>query len=120
MTEKLTLWIQVAKMSFLHRVDGLSLTKRVRSSDIRRELGVEPLLLRIERSQLRASPLGGFRACQTGWRPQGRPRACWRIYVSHLAWEFLVVPLGGAGKHCWEEGHLDYLAQPAVIATGPG
>jgi len=45
--------IQVAKMSFLRRVAGLSLRDRVRSSDIRRELGVESLLLRVERSQLR-------------------------------------------------------------------
>jgi len=36
-------------MSFLRRVAGLSLRDRVRNSDIRRELGVEPLLLRIER-----------------------------------------------------------------------
>jgi len=34
-------------------VAGLSLRDRVRSSDIRRKLGVEPLLLRVERSQLR-------------------------------------------------------------------
>jgi len=40
-------------MSFLRRVARLSLRYRVRSSDIRRELGVEPLLLRVERSQLR-------------------------------------------------------------------
>ncbi|KAK0153319.1 Methionine synthase [Merluccius polli] len=40
-------------MSFLRRVAGLSLGDRVRSSDIRRELGVELLLRRVERSQLR-------------------------------------------------------------------
>jgi len=45
--------IQAAKMSFLRRVAGLSLRDRVRSSDIRRKLGVELLLLRVERSQLR-------------------------------------------------------------------
>jgi len=38
-------------MSFRRRVAGLSLRERVRSSDIRRELGVEQLLLL--RSQLR-------------------------------------------------------------------
>jgi len=37
-------------VSFLRRVAGLSLRDRVRSSDIWRELGVEPLLLRVERS----------------------------------------------------------------------
>ncbi len=45
--------IQAAEMSFLRRVAGLSLRDRVRSSDIWRESGVEPLLLRDERSQLR-------------------------------------------------------------------
>jgi len=45
--------IQAAKMSFLRRVAGLSLRDSVRSSDIRRELGVEQLIFRVERSQLR-------------------------------------------------------------------
>ncbi|TWW82262.1 5-hydroxytryptamine receptor 3A [Takifugu flavidus] len=40
-------------MSFLCRVAGLSLRDRGRSSAIREELGVEPLLLRVERSQMR-------------------------------------------------------------------
>jgi len=52
-TEGMRSRIQAAEMSFLRRVVGLSLRDRVRSSDIRRELRVEPLLLRIERSQLR-------------------------------------------------------------------
>ena len=52
-TERTRSRIQAAEMSFLRRVAGLSLRDRVRSSDIRRELGVEPLLLRVERSQLR-------------------------------------------------------------------
>ncbi|KAK7929811.1 hypothetical protein WMY93_006206 [Mugilogobius chulae] len=40
-------------MSFLRRVAGRSLRDRVRSSVTREELGVEPLLLHIERGQLR-------------------------------------------------------------------
>jgi len=44
-TERLRLRIQAAEMSYLSRVAALSLRDRVRSSDIRRELGVEPLLL---------------------------------------------------------------------------
>ncbi len=40
-------------MSFLRRVAGRSLRDRVRSSVTREELIVEPLLLDIERSQLR-------------------------------------------------------------------
>jgi len=50
-TERTRSRIQAAQMSFLRRVAGLR--ERIRSSDIRRELGVELLLLRVERSQLR-------------------------------------------------------------------
>ena len=54
MTERTRSRIQVAEMSFLlRRVSGLSLRDRVRSSDIREGLRVEPLLLHMERSQLR-------------------------------------------------------------------
>ncbi|KAI3359537.1 hypothetical protein L3Q82_013940, partial [Scortum barcoo] len=77
---------------------GAPLEIGVRSSVIREELGVEPLLLRIERSQLRwlghlfrmppgRLPREVFQACPTGRRPRGRPRTRWRDYVSRLAWE---------------------------------
>ncbi|KAK3524537.1 hypothetical protein QTP70_029847, partial [Hemibagrus guttatus] len=103
MTERVRSRIQVAEMSFLHRVAGRSLRDRVRSSVTREELGVEPLLLHIERGQLRwlghlfRMPPGHlpgevFRACPTGKRPRGRPRTRWRDYVSRLAWEHLGVP----------------------------
>ena len=52
-TERMRSRIQAAEMSFLRGVAGLSLRDRVRSSDIWRELGVEPLLLCVERGQLR-------------------------------------------------------------------
>ena len=102
-TERTRSRIQAAEMSFLRRVAGLSLRDRVRSSAIREELGVEPLLLRVERGQLRwlghlvrmpPERLPGvvFRACPTGKRPRGRPRTRWRDYVSRLVWERLGVP----------------------------
>ncbi|TWW77410.1 Cytoplasmic dynein 2 heavy chain 1 [Takifugu flavidus] len=90
-------------MSFLCRVAGLNLKDRMRSSDIREELGVKPLLLHIKRSQLGwlghlarmpsgRLPLEVFQTCPTGRRPRGRPRTRWRDYISHLAWERLGVP----------------------------
>ncbi|TWW66773.1 hypothetical protein D4764_20G0008050 [Takifugu flavidus] len=90
-------------MSFLCPVAGLSLRDRVRSSDIREGLGVELLLLHIERSQLGwlgnlvrmpsgRLPLEVFRTCPTGRRPRGRPRTRWRDYITRLAWERLGVP----------------------------
>ncbi|KAK3537288.1 hypothetical protein QTP70_006984 [Hemibagrus guttatus] len=103
MTERVRSRIQAAEMSFLRRVAGRSLRDRVRSSVTWEELGVEPLLLRIERGQLRwlghlfRMPPGRlpgevFRACPTGKRPRGRPRTRWRDYVFRLAWERLGVP----------------------------
>uniref|UniRef100_A0A8C6NIQ5 Reverse transcriptase domain-containing protein n=1 Tax=Nothobranchius furzeri TaxID=105023 RepID=A0A8C6NIQ5_NOTFU len=92
-TERTRSQIQAAEMSFLRRVAGLSLRDRVRSSVIQEGLGVDPLLLHIERSQLRWPPgcLPGevFQACLTGRRPKGRPRTRWRDYVPHLAKERL-------------------------------
>ncbi|KAK3520218.1 hypothetical protein QTP70_019360 [Hemibagrus guttatus] len=103
MTERVGSQIQAAEMSFLHRVAGCSLRDRVRSFVTREELGVELLLLHIERGQLRwlghlfRMPPGRlpgevFRACPTGKRPRGRPRTRWRDYVFRLAWERLGVP----------------------------
>ena len=53
MTERTRSGVQAAEMSFLRRVAGLSLRDRVRSSVIREELGVDLLLLRVERNQMR-------------------------------------------------------------------
>ncbi|CAM4686377.1 unnamed protein product [Leuciscus chuanchicus] len=103
MTERTRSRIQAAEMSFLRRVAGRSLRDRVRSSVTREELRVEPLLLHIERGQLRwlghlfrmppgRLPGKAFRARPTGRRPRGRPRTRWRDYVSRLAWERLGVP----------------------------
>ncbi|KAK3512930.1 hypothetical protein QTP70_029086, partial [Hemibagrus guttatus] len=104
MTERVRSRIPAAEMSFLRRVAGCSLRDRVRSSVTWEELGVEPLLLHIERGHLRwlghlfRMPPGRLpgevlRACPTGKRPRGRPRTRWRDYVSRLAWEHLGVPL---------------------------
>ncbi len=102
MTERTRSRIQATEMSFLRRVAGRSLRERVRSSVTREKLRVEPLLLHIERGQLRwlghlfRMPPGRlpgklFWARPTGRRPRGRPRTRWRDYVSRLAWERLGV-----------------------------
>ena len=65
---------------------------KVRSSVIREGLGVEPLLLCVERNQLRwfghlvrmppgRLPREVFQARLAGRRPRGRPRTRWRDYV---------------------------------------
>ena len=53
MTERMRSQLQAAAISFLCSVVGLTLHDRVRNSAIRERLKVEPLLLRIERSQFR-------------------------------------------------------------------
>ena len=52
MTERVRSRVQAAEMVFLRKVRGLSQLDKVKSTDIRQSLNIEPLLLRIERSQL--------------------------------------------------------------------
>ncbi|KAI3355524.1 hypothetical protein L3Q82_017909 [Scortum barcoo] len=119
-------------MSFLHRVAGRSLRDRVRSSVTREELGVEPLLLCIERSQLRwlwgicfgcpldASPREVFQACPTGRRPRRKdPGHAGETMCLSAGWPGNAsgsVP-GRAGGSVWGEGSLGISAQTAASAT---
>ena len=86
-------------MSYLCRVAGLSLSDSVRSSkgEPFKGIGLEPLLLCAERSQMRwfghlvrmlpRQPLRDvFRPCPTG-------RTRWKHYLSRLAWARLGIPL---------------------------
>ena len=52
-TEKVRSHVQASEMRFLRRVRGVTMLDKVRSSEIRKSLNVDPLLLRIEKSQLR-------------------------------------------------------------------
>ena len=78
-------------MSFSDRQAGVSLKDRVRSSVTRERHGVEPLLLRLERSQvvghLVQMPLEHLLrkvlyALPTGRRPRGRPKTRRRKYCT--------------------------------------
>ena len=53
MFERMRSKVQASEMRFLRRIEGVTLFNKVRSSEIRKSLNIEPLLLRIERSQLR-------------------------------------------------------------------
>ena len=77
--------VQASEMSFLRRIEGVTLFSKVRSFEIRKSLNIEPLLLRIERSQLRwfghvsrmpqeRPPKQALFAKANGRRPVGRPR----------------------------------------------
>ena len=92
MIEKVRLRVQESEMRFLRRIEGVTLFNKVRSSEIRKSLNIEPLLLRIERSQFRwgghVSRMPQERlhrqalfAKANGRRPIGRPRTRWTNYI---------------------------------------
>ena len=53
MTERVLFQLQAVEMGFLRRVHGVTAREKVRSCESRKAWNVEPLLLQIERSQLR-------------------------------------------------------------------
>ena len=52
MTERVPSQVQASKLRFLRRIEGVTLFNKVCSSKIRKSLNIEPLLHRIEKSQL--------------------------------------------------------------------
>ena len=53
MTERMRLQVQASEIRFLQRIEGVTQFNKVRSFEIRKSLNIKPLLLQIERSQLR-------------------------------------------------------------------
>ena len=100
MTERMRSQVQASEMRFLRRIEGVTLFNKVRCSEIRKSLNIEPLLLRIERSQLRwfghvsrmpqeRLPKQALHAKANGRRPVGRPRTRWTDYIEDLGWNRL-------------------------------
>ena len=56
MTERVRSEVQASEIRFLQKIEGVTLFHKVRSSEIRKSLNIEPLLPRIERSQLMVWP----------------------------------------------------------------
>ena len=84
MTKRVRSQVQASEMRFLRRIEGVTLFNKMCSSEIRKSLNIEPLLLRIERSQLRwfghvsrmpqeRLPKQALLAKENGRRPVGRP-----------------------------------------------
>ena len=102
MTKRLRSQVQASEMRFLQRIEGATLFNKVRSSETRKSLNIEPLLLRIERSQLRwfghvssipqeRLPQQALLAKANGRRPVGQPRTRWTITLrifDGIAWDF--------------------------------
>ena len=100
MTERVRSQMQASEMIFLRRIEGVTLFNKVRSSEIRKFLNIEQLLLRIERSQLRwfamsaeyasgKTPKQTLFAKANGRRPVGRPRTRCTNYIEDLGWNRL-------------------------------
>ena len=53
MTERMRSHVQASEMRYLQRIEGVTIFKKMRSSEIRKCLKIEPLLLRIEKFQRR-------------------------------------------------------------------
>ncbi|KAK3508838.1 hypothetical protein QTP70_009889 [Hemibagrus guttatus] len=115
MTERVRSRIQAAEMSFLRRVVGRSLRDRLRSSVTREELGVEPLLLHIERGQLRwlghlfqmppgCLPGEVYRACPTGKKAPGKTQDTLERLCLLAGLGTPRGPSGRAGGSVWGEG----------------
>ncbi|CAM1301752.1 Uncharacterised protein r2_g1153 [Pycnogonum litorale] len=111
--------IQAAEMGFLRRISGLTMLDRVRSSEIRETLQVEPLLLQIERSWLRyyghVMRMSSDRIANkvlkthpTARRPRGRPRMGLSDYIRNLVQSRLgicpdVLPEVASERGHWRE-----------------
>ena len=100
MTERVRSQEQASEMRFLQKIEGVTLFSKVRSSEIRKSLNMEPLLLRTERSQLRwfghlsrmlqeRLPKQALLAKTNGKRPVGRPKTKWTDYIKELGWNRL-------------------------------
>ena len=95
MTERVRSQVQASEMRFLQRIEGVALFNKVRCSEIRKSVNIKPLLLRIERSQLRwfshvsrmpqeRLPKQALLAKANLRRLVGRPKTRWTNYIEDL------------------------------------
>ena len=100
MTERMQSQVQAFKMKFFRRIEGVILFNKMRSSEIRKSLNIEPLLLRIKRSQLRwfghvsrmpqeRLPKQVLLAKANGRKLVGRPKTWWTNYIKDPGWNRL-------------------------------
>ncbi|KAK3509762.1 hypothetical protein QTP70_008395 [Hemibagrus guttatus] len=121
MTERVRSRIQAAEMSFLCRVAGRSLRDRVRSSVTREELRVEPLLLHIERGQLRwlghlfrmpPGPWGGVPGMPHREEAPGKTQDTLERLCLSAGLGTPRGPSGRAGGKCLGKGRMDFNLHP--------
>ena len=134
MTERSRSRVQAAEMSFLRAVVGVSRLDRVRNSAVREELQIEPLLLWLERSQLRyyghVMRMSDDRLARrtllaqpSQRRPRGRPRKRWKDYILDLCRSRLNITgeeldAAVACRYGWRDILRDLPPRPETI-SGP-
>ena len=100
MTKRVQSQVRASEMRFLRRIEGVTLFIKMPSCEIRKSLNIEPLLLRIERSQLRwfghvsrmpqeRLPKQALLAKANRKRPVGRSRTRWTDYIEDFGWNRL-------------------------------
>ncbi len=105
-TKRMRSWMQVAEMSFLRRVAWLTLRDRVRSANIRREPGVELLLLCVERTSWGGSSI--WSKCLPGtflWRFSIQPVRAPKVDPEHTGEITYLILLGkalGSPRRSWK------------------
>ena len=103
LTERTRSRVQAAEMRFLRRIVGVTRMDHIRNTDIRLDLGVEPLLLSVEKTQLRwfghilrmdAERMARQICCAVpdARRPVGRPRTRWKDQLIELCGRMEVAP----------------------------
>ena len=99
-TERVRSKVQASEMRFLRKIKGVTLFNRMRSSEVRKSLNNEPLLLRIETFQPRCFghvnrmpqerlPKQALLAKANNRRPVGLPRTRQTNYIEDLGWNRL-------------------------------
>ena len=100
MTQRVRSQGQASEMRFLRKIEGVTLFNKVRSSEIRKSLNIEPLLLRIERFHLKwfdhvrrmpqeRLPKQALLPKANRRRPVERSRNRWTDYITDLGWNRL-------------------------------
>ena len=95
MNERVRSQLQASKMSFLLRIKRVTQFNKARSSEIQKSLTIEPLLLLIEKSQLRwldhlsrmpqeRLSMQDLLSKANGKRSVGRPRPRWTFFIVDL------------------------------------
>ena len=122
MTERMRSQMQASEMRFLQRIEGVTLFNKVRSSEIRKFLNIKPLLLRIERSQLRwfghvsrmpqeRLPKQALPTKENGRRPVGRPITRWPDHIEDLGCR--------ASERKFSRGYEGWYRAPQTLSGGP-